>query len=159
MKRLLLMTITLCLCGIGTLAQTVTPAPGPATTAGPVCRVTLTGTKPGKNADFIRFRREHNKPMFDEQVKQGLFVSYTYYSKPINLGPDDWDIALVVCFKNYADAIDANAEREANFNKISLKHFGSAEARTRLMNSLNDMRDVVSSTLVREQILNPMPNP
>ena len=145
----------MCFFGIGAMAQT--PMPGPATAAGPVCRVTLTGTKPGKNADFIRFRRENNKPIFDEQIKQGLIVSYTYYSKPINLGPDDWDIALVVCFKNYADAIDSNPARDEKLNQISLKHFGSAEARTKAMNGLNDLRDVVSSTLIREQILNPMP--
>ena len=153
MKRSFLITMVMLFCGIEGMAQTPTPA----TTAGPVCRVTLTGTKPGKNADFIRFRREHNKPMFDEQKKQGLIVSYAYYSKPINLGPDDWDIALVVCFKNYADAIDSNPEREEKFNQIRLKHFGSAEARTIANNSLNEMRDVVSSTLIREQILNPLP--
>ncbi len=154
MKLFFFITILLGVCSIGALAQATIP--GPATTAGPVCRVTLTGTKPGKNADFIKFRREHNKPMFDEQLKQGLIVSYTYYSKPINLGPDDWDIALVVCFKNYAEAIDSNPEREEKLNQISLKHFGSAEARTKANNSLNDLRDVVSSTLIREQILNPI---
>lgn len=156
MKQLFLITTLMCLCAIGTFAQT-TPAPGPATSAGPVCRLTLTGTKPGKNADFIKFRREHNKPMFDEQIKQGLILSYTYYSKPINLGPDDWDIALMVCFRNYADAIDSNPERDEKLNQISLKHFGSAEARTKANNSLNEMRDVVSSILIREQILNPLP--
>jgi hypothetical protein len=157
MNRFFSITMLVCVCSIGVLAQTSASMPGPATTAGPVCRVTLTGTKPGKNADFIKFRREHNKPMFDEQLKQGLIVSYAYYSKPINLGPDDWDIALVVCFKNYADAIDSNPEREEKLNQISLKHFGSAEARTKANNSLNDLRDVVSSTLIREQILNPIP--
>lgn len=157
MKRFYLITMLMCFCGVAAMAQTPTATPGPATTAGPVCRVTLTGTKPGKNADFIKFRREHNKPMFDEQKRQGLILSYAYYSKPINLGPDDWDIALVVCFKNYADAIDSNAEREEKLNQISLKHFGSVEARTKANNSLNDLRDVVSSTLVREQILNPIP--
>jgi len=155
MKALFTVMMLVCFFGMGASAQA--PAPGPATTAGPVCRITLTGTKPGKNADFIRFRREHNKPMFDEQIIQGLIVSYAYYSKPINLGPDDWDIALVVCFKNYADAIDSNSERESKLNQISLKHSGSAEARTKANDSLNDLRDVVSSTLIREQILNPIP--
>ena len=84
-------------------------------------------------------------------------MSWAYYSKPINLGPDDWDLALVVCFKNYSDAIDANAEREEKLNQISIKHYGSSEARTKANNSLNDLRDVVSSILIREQILNPMP--
>jgi len=157
MERFYLIVILMCFCGIGAMAQTPTGMPGPATTAGQVCRVTLTGTKPGKNADFIKFRREHNKPIFDEQKKQGLILSYAYYTKPINLGPDDWDVALVVCFKNYAEAIDSNPEREEKLNQISLKHYGSAEARAKANNSLDDLRDVVSSTLVREQILNPLP--
>jgi hypothetical protein len=157
MKRFYLITMLMCFCGIAAMAQTPTATPGPATTAGLVCRVTHTGTKPGKNAEFIKFRREHAKPILDEQKKQGLIVSYTYYSKPINLGPDDWDLALVVCFKNYADAIDANAERDEKLNQIGLKHYGSAEARTKANNSLNDLRDVVSSILMREQILNPIP--
>ena len=151
MKRLVLFAALICVFSIAAAAQT------PATTAGPVCRVTLTGTKVGKNADFIRFRREHAKPIFEEQKRQGLIVSYTWYSKPINLGPDDWDIAQVVCFKTYADAIDANAEREAKINEISLKHYGSAEARTKSNDSVGELRDVVSSTLIREQILNPLP--
>jgi hypothetical protein len=150
MKRSLIITMFVCLFGIGTMAQM------PATSAGSVCRVTLTGTKPGKNGDFIKFRREHNKPIFDEQKKQGLIVSWAYYSKPVNLGPDDWDIALVVCFKNYAEAIDANPEREAKLNAINLKHYGTPEAMAKANASLNDLRDVVSSTLIREQILNPV---
>ena len=122
--------------------------------AGAVCRVTLTGTKAGKNNDFIRFRREHLKPIFEEQKRQGLIVSYTWSSKPINLGPDDWDIAQMVCFRNYAEAIDSNPEREAKINEISLKHYGSAEARTKANDGLSELRDVVASILIREQVLN-----
>ena len=156
MKRFYMITMLMCICGIGILAQTPTPTP-PATTAGQVCRVTNTGTKPGKGADFTRFRREHTKPIMDEQKKQGLIVSYAYYTKPINLGPDDWDLALIVCYKNYADAIDANPERGEKFNQIGLKHYGSEDARTKANNSLSDLRTVFSSILIREQTLNPLP--
>ena len=151
MKRLLLITTLVCICVIGALGQT------PPTTPGPVCRVILTGTRPGKNADFIRFRREHLKPIFEEQNKQGLIVSYTWYTKPIDLGPDDWDVAQMVCFRNYADAIDSNPERDAKMNDISLKHYGSAEARTKANNGLNELRDVVASILIREQFLSDLP--
>ena len=76
MKRFYFITMLMCFCGIAAMAQTPAATPGPATTAGPACRVTLTGTKPGKNADFIKFQREDNKPMFDEQKRQGLILSY-----------------------------------------------------------------------------------
>jgi hypothetical protein len=139
------------LCAYASFAQT------PATTAGPVCRVILTGTKPGKNTDFIKFRREHLKPILEEQKLQGLIVSYTWYTKPIDLGPDDWDVAQMVCFRNYADAIDSNPDRDAKINAITLKHYGTSEARTQANNSLNDLRDVEASILIREQVLNPLP--
>jgi hypothetical protein len=142
MNRLLMLVTIICLCGLASLAQT------PATTAGPVCRVILTGTKVGKNNDFIKFRREHLKPILEEQKKQGLILSYTWYTKPIDLGPDDWDVAQMVCFRNYADA---------KINAITLKHYGTAEARTAANNSLNDLRDVEASILIREQIFNPLP--
>ena len=151
MNRLLMLVTIVCLCAYASLAQTA------ATAAGPVCRVILTGTKPGKNADFIKFRREHLKPILEEQKVQGLIVSYTWYTKPIDLGPDDWDIAQMVCFRNYADAIDSNPDRDAKINQITLKHYGTAEARNLANNSLNELRDVVASILIREQILSPVP--
>jgi hypothetical protein len=157
MKRTFMLTMLMCLSAIGALAQTPTPPTGPATTAGQVCRVTHSRTKPGKGADFTRFRREHTRPILEEQKKQGLILSYTYYTKPVNEGPNDWDLAVVTCFKNYADAIDFNAERGEKFNQIGLKHYGSDDARTKANNSLNDVRDVISSILIREQILNPIP--
>ena len=155
MKRFFLITIIMCVCAIGALAQTPAPTP-PATTAGQVCRVTHLTTKPGKGADFTKFRRENTKPILDEQKKQGLILSYTFYTKPVFDRPGDWDLAVVVCFKNYADAIDFNAERGEKFNQIGLKHYGSDEARTKANNSQNDLREVRASFLVREQILNPI---
>jgi len=152
MKKLVLTTGLVCIFTYVGFSQTQPPA----TTAGNVCRVTQMRTKPGKGADFTRFRRANTKPILDEQKKQGLILSYIYYNKPVNNGPDDWDLALVTCYKNYADAIDFSADRSAKFDAIGLKHYGSDEARTKANNSLNDLRDIIASFLIREQILNPM---
>lgn len=146
MKRSFLIAILICLSAAGTWAQT----------AGHVCRVIQFGTKPGKNAEFTRFRREHLRPLLDEQKKQGLILSYTFYTKPTSNGPDDWDIMQITCFKDYAEAIDFNAERSAKFNDIVLKHYGSAEAMTKANDSQFDLRVVFSSFLIREQILTPI---
>jgi hypothetical protein len=62
----------------------------------------------------------------------------------------------ITCFKDYAEAIDFNAERSAKFNDIGLKHYGSAEAMTKANDSQFDLRVVLSSFLMREQILNPL---
>jgi hypothetical protein len=144
----------LCLFAIGAHAQT--PTPDPPTTAGQVWRVTYFKIKPGKTMEYIRFLREHTKPILDEQKKQGLILDYKYFSQPTTDGPNDWDVAQLLVFKNYADALDFNAERGAKFDEISLKHYGTVEARTKANDSLRDLREVLSSQLAREQILNPI---
>jgi hypothetical protein len=155
MKRVYLSMLFACLFAIGTHAQTTTP-PAPATTAGNVWRVTYIDVKPGKTTDYMNFLRTHSKPILDEQKKQGLILDYKYFSQPSTDGPGDWDLALIVVYRNYADAIDFNAERGAKFDAISIGHYGSVEARTKAGDLQNELRTVISSKLAREQILNPM---
>ncbi len=156
MKRVYLSLFFAYLFAIGAQAQTPTATP-PATTPGNVSRVTYFDVLPGKTAEFTTFLRTNTKPILDEQVKQGLIVGYGYFTKPTSDGPGDWDLGVVVTYKNYADAIDFNAERGAKFDAISLKHYGTAEARTKANDSLNALRTVTSSMLVRGLTLNPMP--
>jgi len=156
MKRILLSVIFSCLFAIGAQAQTPTATP-PATTPGQVSRVTYFDVLPGKMPEYTAFLRKNSVAIFEEQKKQGTIVSYGYFTKPTTDGPGDWDLGLVVTFKNYADAIDFNAERNAKNDAISLAHYGTADARTKANDSLNAMRTVVSSTLVRGVTFNPMP--
>lgn len=157
MKRIYFITMILFVLAIGAQAQTPAPTPPPATTPGSVMRVTYFKIKPGKGADYIKFLRENTKPMLDEQKKQGLILDYMYLGQPSIDSPNDWDVAQVIVYRNYADALDPNPERAAKFDAISLKHYGTAEARTKANDGLRDLRDVLSSHLMREQILNPMP--
>ena len=157
MKRATLSIVFVCLFAICAQSQTATPTPGPTSTAGNVWRVTYFDVKPGKNADFITFLRSNSKPILDEQKKQGLILDYKYFSQPVTDGPGDWDVAIVIVYRNYADAIDFNAARTDKFDAISLAHYGSVDARTKAGDLQNELRTVVSSRLVREQILNPMP--
>jgi hypothetical protein len=160
MKRIYLIMMLLGLFAIGALAQNPTPSPtptpSPAVTAGAVFRVTYYKIKPGKLAEYIKFLREHAKPIYDEQKKQGLILDYFYFNQPTSDSPNDWDVAQVIVYRNYAEALDPNAERGAKFDAISLKHYGTAEERTKANDSLRDLRDVLSSHLMRQQILNPI---
>lgn len=156
MKKTILTVLFACLFVIGVHAQTTTPPP-PASTAGAVVRVIYIDVKPGKTTDFLNFLRTHTKVIMDEQKKQGLILDYKFFSKPTSEGPGDWDVMQAVVYKNYADAIDFNAERGAKFDAISIGHYGSVEARTKAGDQLEEMRTVVSSHIMREQILNPMP--
>lgn len=156
MKRAFLSLLFVTLFAIGAMAQTPTATPAP-TTAGNVSRVTYFDVLPGKTPEFTTFLRTNSIPIFEEQKKQGLILSYGYFTKPSTDGPGDWDLGLVVTYKNYADAIDFNADRAAKFDAISLKHYGTAEARTKANDSTNAMRTVTSSYLVRGVTFNPMP--
>ncbi len=156
MKRVYLSILFVCIFAIGALAQTRTPPP-PATTAGPVSRVTYVDVLPGKMDAYLTFLRTHSGPILDEQKKQGLILSYGYFNKPTTEGPGDWDVGLVVTYTNYADAIDFNAERGAKFDAISIGHYGSVEARTKANDTQNELRTVTSTVLVRAMTLNPMP--
>ncbi len=156
MKKIFLTVRFACLFAIGTLAQTPTATPPP-TTPGQVSRVTYFDVLPGKNNDFTTFLRTNTIPIMEEQKKQGLIVNYGYFTKPVTEGPGDWDLGVIITYKNFADAVDFNAERNAKFDAISLKHYGTAEARTRANDSTNAMRTVTQSMLVRGVTFNPMP--
>lgn len=156
MRKSLMMALCLGLLAIGVQAQTPSATP-PATTPGNVSRVTYMDVLPGKTADFSNFIRSHSMPLMEEQKKQGLIVSYGYFTKPTTEGPGDWDLGLVVTYNNYADMVDFNPDRNAKFDAISLKHYGTAEARTKANDSLTEMRTVVKTVLVRGLTFNPMP--
>lgn len=156
MKLATLSIVFMCLFAIGAQAQTAAPTPPP-TTSGSVSRVTYFDVLPGKTNDFTTFLRTHTVPIMEEQKKQGLIVSYGYFTKPVTDGPGDWDLGLVITYRNYADAIDFNTERNAKFDAIGLAHYGTADARTKANDSLIGMRTVVSSVLVRGVTYNPMP--
>ena len=153
MKRVYLSILFVCLFAVvGAQAQTAAPA----TTAGPVSRVTYFDVLPGKTNDFTTFLRTNSMPLMEEQKKQGLIVNYGYFTQPTTDGPGDWTIGVIVTYANYADAIDFNAERGAKFDAISIGHYGSVEARTKAGDLQNELRTVVSSKLVRAVTLLPM---
>jgi hypothetical protein len=156
MKQVALSILSVLLFAMGSMAQTPTATPAP-TTPGNVSRVTYFDVLPGKTTEYTTFLRTNQVPILEEQKKQGLIISYGFFTKPMTEGPGDWDLGLVVTYRNYADAIDANPERAAKFDAIGLKHYGSAEARTKANDSVIAMRTVVSSYLVRGVTFNPMP--
>lgn len=156
MKRFYFSVMLLGLFAIGAMAQTPTPSQ-PATTPGAVSRVTYFDILPGKGNEYTTHLRTNQIPILEEQKKQGLIVSYGFFTKPTTDGPGDWDLGMVLTYKNYADAIDANPERGAKFDAIGLKHYGSADARTKANDAVNAMRTVVRSYLVRGVTYNPMP--
>ena len=156
MKKPFLSILLASLFAIAAQAQAPTATPA-ATTPGGVTRVTYMDVLPGKTNELTTFIRTHTIPIMEEQKKQGLILGYGYFTKPTTEGPGDWDLGLLVSYKNYADTVDFNADRNAKFDAIGLAHYGTAEARTKANDSLNALRTVTSSMLVRGLTFNPMP--
>ena len=158
MKRPLFIALLACFFALSTYAQTPSATP-PATSPGNVSRVTYFDVLPGKTAAYTAHLRTNQIPIFEEQKKQGLILSYGFFTKPTTDGGpgDDWDLGVVITYKTYADALDPNPERAAKFDAIGLKHYGSAEARTKANDAVNEMRTIIRSYLVRGVTFNPMP--
>lgn len=152
MKRTLFCALFACVMAVAVNAQTP-----PATTNGQVSRVTYFDVLPGKTSEYTTFLRTNQIPILEEQKKQGLIVSYGFFTKPTTEGPGDWDLGLVITYATYADALDTNADRSAKFDAIGLKHYGTAEARTKANDSTIAMRTVTQTVLVRGLTFNPMP--
>jgi hypothetical protein len=122
-------------------------------TEGPVVRITLIDIKPGKGADFWRDLRQNIKPLWEELKKAGILVDYSVSVKVTTDGPDDWDVSTALQYKNWA-ALDGI---EGKIDPISLKHYGSAEARTAAGMKRLEFRTFTASFLIRGVTLKDLP--
>ena len=113
---------------------------------GPVWRITDFHIKPGMGDAFWKDFREHIKPVLDEEKKMGLISDYKLFTNATQNKTDDWDVAIGVLFPNWA-AID---QIEAKAATVVVKHYGSREATFDMARKRSEIRDVVSSHLVRE---------
>jgi hypothetical protein len=145
--RLPLAALALILCGAPALAQQGSPN----TTPGTVTRVVLIHIKPGHADMFWQDLRQHGKPVYDEEKRQGILTNYTTGTKSTTDNPDDWNVVLTLTYPNWA-ALDNLTSRT---DPITLAHYGSAAARTAAGLARVEHSVVVASFLVRDQALNP----
>ncbi|HYS52918.1 MAG TPA: hypothetical protein VER58_04010 [Thermoanaerobaculia bacterium] len=121
-------------------------------TLGTVERVVLLRINPGKTNDFWADLRQHTKPVFEEYKKQGIITNYGFFTKATAENRDDWNVGYFLEYQNYA-ALDGLATRT---DPITLKHYGSAEARTAAGNRRSELATLVSSILLRNVDPRPM---
>jgi len=122
-------------------------------TEGAVWRVTLVDVKPGKGTDFWRDLRQNLKPIWEEQKKQGVIMDYTVHIKSTTDEPGDWDVALAFQYKNFA-AFDNLA---AKTDPITLKIYGTAEARREAGVKRTEYGSTVASFFMRQVTLKDLP--
>ena len=146
MKKLAIPVFVLCLAGFAAQALAQEHY-----TEGPVWRVTYLNVKPGKFNDSLKDLREHFSKVWADAKAQGLILDYKVFLNATSTGKDDWNIATGVLYKNYG-ALDGLAGK---MDGITLKHYGSAEARTQAGAKRADLWTTASSALVREIMMKP----
>ena len=115
-----------------------------------VYRVTLLDIKPGKGPDFWKDLRQNVKPVYDEYKKQGIIKDYKIQLKMSTDNPADWDIAIMLQYKNMA-ALDGLSART---DPITGKLYGSPEARQVAATKRSEYATIVAQYLTREITLN-----
>ena len=146
MKRL----VTLAACGalavIGAgLVRAQSDAPY---TEGPVWAITTVKTKPGMTDDYLKTLAKIYKSTNDEMKKQGLIMDYKILLGD-NANPQDFDILLMVEFKNMA-AFDGLREKA---DPIADKILGSEEVQRQGAIKRMEIREIMGNKLMREVTL------
>ena len=124
-------------------------------TEGAVSRVVHIRILPGRATDFWADVRTNLKPLFEEYKKQGLLVNYGFFTKATTESEEDWNVGFRLDYQNYA-ALEGLAART---DPISLKIYGSREARTAAQNRRAENQRTVHSFLIRQVDPRPMTSP
>ena len=115
-------------------------------TEGPVWRVTTIRVKPAHFDDYLTALRHNIKPFWDDAKRQDVIMDYKVFVKQTRNGPQDWDIALAVLYKNYAQ-MDGQA---AKFEAIRDKVLGGKKAAQQADEKRGEIREILTEELVQE---------
>src|SRR5207244_1578369 len=118
-------------------------------TEGPVWRVTLVRVKPAQMDAYLTSLRQATKPLLEEEKRTGVIVDYKIFLKETNSGPQDWDLALAVEYKNHAAMDGLTAKGEAVRDKI----MGGKQQAQQVAEKRQEIREIVSSELLQEIML------
>ena len=113
-------------------------------TNGPVIRIVKYRILPGKTADFYKWLSNAPKVLGAEK-QAGLVQEFHFFHSTEFVGPDKYDVAVVITYKDMA-ALDALGEKA---EPVVAKAWGSPEARAAAGKLASESMEVVSSELVR----------
>lgn len=117
-------------------------------TEGNVWGITLVRVKPGMLDDYLKNLISGWKRENEQAKKEGLVLSYKVISTSA-ANKEDWDLMLVVEFKNMA-ALD---EADAKFRGIATKLLGTEEELKKGVHARAEVREIIGDKLGRELIL------
>ncbi len=114
---------------------------------GSVWAVSFVQVKNGNGIDYLNSLKTTWKAVQDEAIKQGLSLSYKILEGTA-ANPEDWQIMLMVEYKNLASMESNNEKWEA----IQSKVVGSEADQKKLQEIRMNMRTIFGSKLVREVV-------
>jgi hypothetical protein len=109
--------------------------------------VSFVQVKNGMGMDYINSLKTTWKAVQDEGIKQGLILSYKIFEGNAS-NPDDWQIMLMVEYKNLA-SMDGNEDK---WDAISKKVVGTEEDQKKLREIRVNMRTMYGTKLMREVV-------
>jgi hypothetical protein len=118
-------------------------------TEGPIWQVTLIRVKPTQMDAYLTTLRSSTKTLYDEMKKEGLILDYKVFFNTTKHDPQDWDMSIAVQYKNFAALDGLTAKNEVIRDKI----LGSKQAAQQLGEKRVDMREIVSTMILREVTL------
>jgi hypothetical protein len=130
------------------LAPVALPAQGRPYTEGSVWDITMVRTTDGMTDDYLRSLGTTWRRTLDEAKKQGLVLSYRVLATGTS-GPDDWDLLLMVEYKNWA-AFDGLADK---MDPIQRKVIGTEDQTRELMTKRLVVRHILGDKTGQELLL------
>jgi len=112
---------------------------------GTVWSVSFIRVKPGMFDVYMRDLAVQRKKLMDEAKKQGLIVSERMLTGSA-AGRDDWDLMLMVEYKNWA-AFDGLSDK---FDALALKVVGSEEKQLQMMVKRTEVREIIGGKTLQE---------
>jgi hypothetical protein len=112
---------------------------------GSVWNVTFIKVKPGLFDVYLRDLAANRKKLMDQAKKDGLILSEKMLTGD-STGREDWDLMLMVEYKNWA-AFDGLSDK---FRALAEKMVGSEEKQVQMMVKRSDTREIVGSKNFQE---------
>jgi hypothetical protein len=101
--------------------------------------------KPGMFDVYMRDLAAQRRPLMEEAKKQGLVVSERMLAGSSS-GRDDWNLMLMVEYKNWA-AFDGLSDK---FDALALKIVGSEEKQLQTMVKRTEVREIIGEKTLQE---------
>lgn len=109
--------------------------------------VSFVQVKNGMGVDYLNSLKTTWKAIQDEGIKQGIILSYKIFEGNAS-NPDDWQIMLMVEYKNLA-SMEGNDDK---WDAIQKKVVGNDEDQKKLRDLRVNMRTMYGTKLMREVV-------